>query len=202
MFNHSSDGLIGMLMRLARCLLDQFGLKDTTPACQLRIREWRKSPIPVCCSPVAPDCAAAAQFNQRWSKECGQTPEEHVRTNTSPSHIIKSTFGPSGFYCATAELLNQWAKHQLFSYWTHLIHLSCYKLGHWRTWGNTVIYLTPIRIVKTTTIQSVPEWLAVPAPHSRSPIKSYLCVHTKMLSYEIRRFILKKFRLNLSVPGF
>lgn len=107
MFNHSSDGLIGMLMRLARCLLDQFGLKDTTPACQLQIREWRKFPVPVRYSPVAPDCAAAAQFNQWPSKERGQTPEEHVRTNTSPSHIIKSTFGPSGFYCATAELLNQ-----------------------------------------------------------------------------------------------
>lgn len=140
MLNHSSDGLIGMLMRLARCLLDQFGLKDTTPVCQLRIREWRKSPIPVRCSPVAPDCAAAAQFNHRRSREHGQTLEEYVRTNTSPSHIIKSTFGPSGFYCARAELLNQWAKHQLFSYWTHLIHLSCYKLGHRCTWANTVIY--------------------------------------------------------------
>lgn len=46
MFNHSSDGLIGMLMRLARCLLDQFGLKDTTPACQLRIRNGINLPSP------------------------------------------------------------------------------------------------------------------------------------------------------------
>lgn len=53
MFNHSSGGLIGMLMRLARCLLDHFGLKDTTPACQLWIRECCKSSIPVQCSPVA-----------------------------------------------------------------------------------------------------------------------------------------------------
>lgn len=130
MFNHSSGGLIGMLMRLARCLLDHFGLKDTTPACQLWIRECCKSSIPVQCSPVAPDCATAAQFNQRQSRARGQTPEERVHRNMSPSHIIKSTFGPSGFYCARAELLNIWAKHQLFSYWTHLI-LSCYKLGHW-----------------------------------------------------------------------
>lgn len=98
-FNQPADGLISMLMRLARCLLDQFGLKGTTPAFQLPIRERRKSPVPVRCSPVAPDCAAAAQFNQRRSRARRQTPEEHVRTNTSPSHIIKSTLGPSGFYC-------------------------------------------------------------------------------------------------------
>lgn len=99
MFNQPADGLIGMLMRLARCLLDQFDLKDTTLAFQLRIREQRKSPIPVRRTPVAPDCAAGAHFNQRQSRACRQTPEEHVRTNTGPSHIIKSTFGPNGFYC-------------------------------------------------------------------------------------------------------
>lgn len=99
MLNQPADGLIGMLMRLARCLLDQFDLKDTTPASQLRIREWRKSPIPVRRSPVAPDCAASAQFNQRRSRACRKILKEHFCTNAGPSHTIKSTFGPSGFYC-------------------------------------------------------------------------------------------------------
>lgn len=67
MFNQPADGLIGMLMRLARCLLDQFNLKDTTLAFQLRIRERRKSPIPIRRSPFAPDCTAGAQFNQ-WHR--------------------------------------------------------------------------------------------------------------------------------------
>lgn len=54
---------------------------------------------------------------------------------------------------------------------------------------------TQISSVETTTIQCVPECLAISGPRSCRPIKSSLCLHPKRLHEAIRRFIYGGFRL-------
>lgn len=66
------------------------------------IRGRSKSPVPTRRSLVAPDPLSFAQFNQLQKRECAHT-HTRTRTHLCRSHIIRSTFSPSGFFFSATD---------------------------------------------------------------------------------------------------
>lgn len=103
MFNQPAKRhLISMLMRLVQRCLYAVWLERNNNGVPIRGR--CKSPIPMQHSPVAPDPLSLPNLISYRIGDAGRHQRgTYTHTNTRASHIIRSAFGPSGFYCARLE---------------------------------------------------------------------------------------------------
>lgn len=98
--------LISMLMRLSSEIVQRrlYAVWLERNNNGVPIRGRCKSPIPMQHSPVAPDPLSLPNLISYKIGDAGRHQRgTHTHTNTRASHIIRSAFGPSGFYCAGLE---------------------------------------------------------------------------------------------------
>lgn len=98
--------LISMLMRLSSEIVQRrlYAVWLERNNNGVPIRGRCKSPIPMQHSPVAPDPLSLPNLISYRIGDAGRHQRgTHTHTNTRASHIIRSAFGPSGFYCAGLE---------------------------------------------------------------------------------------------------